>query len=511
MLPQAIIPIIGVIVVVLIAFMGFRSQGYFIHLALISTPIAIYLLSNPSAWLVAVLGVSQSKLIFPGLPQGLQVVHALMFGFVAVVIARNIILKPASPGRRMSNLFLLGFLAVIIATAVVRGSGLRFLGSSLWGGMGYIKVVLAGAFVLTSRYIPLTDKQLRLTILLMLSLSLLPVASQFLYVLSRGSIYQQYYFVEAYVGGLMESLNAIETGRGAVRFHMLATLSSNLLLCGLALIPWKSFYKVLIGLLLFIVLLMAGLSGFRGSFLLAVGTLFILVVITAEDKKYVRLVSLMAIVFMSLAIVYPFTNLLPGSIQRTLSWLPGADIPIEIKIEAMNSVVHRTRVWQMAWNEVPQYLWIGKGFTINPADILAITVRQDWALNAFLSHNYHSGPLSMLLDTGLFGFIFGTGFMLTSCYEAYRQMSRLPDDAFLKRFYMVFLAQYIYSVPAFFLIFGDVKESFVSMFINFSILNVLARTSEAKVIKKEALEKKQAERANAKRLSGMRNRRLISA
>ncbi len=480
MIPQALIPLIGVLVVVFIAFYGFKSGGYLVHIGLMATPFLIYLVNNPSAWLVAILALIDSKLIFPGIPQGLNVVHVMMAGFVALIVARNIINKPESHPHDAADRFLIAFMVVLAVTAATRGLGIRALGGESWGGMGYIKLWLAGSFVLASRYVTLSNRQLRVSIILMVLLGLLPVFAQFLFMVSRGAVYQQYMFIEAYVGGLLDSLNAAESGRGVVRYHMLSGLSSTALMMGIVLIPGVTAMQRLgIGATVLGAFVMAGLSGFRGAILLLVGTVVLVLLIQSKSNKLPRLAGFFFLLFACLVITYPFIEHLPSSIQRTLSWLPGANVPLDIKIEAMNSVTTRTRVWEMAWAEVPRYLWIGKGFTLNPLDLLSVTVRQDWVLSAFLGHNYHSGPLTLLLDTGIFGFITGSGFMIASCISAYRRLRYVDSDPFLRRFYIFLLAQYIYSVPAYFFIFGDVRESFVTMFIRYAFMGVIVNSSIA--------------------------------
>ena len=480
MIPQALIPLIGVLVVVFVAFYGFKSGGYLVHIGLMATPLLIYLVNNPGSWLVVILGLVDSKLIFPGIPQGLNVVHVMIAGFVAFIVARNIINKPQPFPHDTADRVLIAFMLVIAATAAVRGLGIRALGGEAWGGMGYIKLWLAGSFVLASRYVTLTNRQLRTAIFLMVFLGLLPVFAQFLFMVSHGSIYQQYMFVEAYVGGLLDSLNAAESGRGVVRYHMLSGLSSTTLMLGIVLIPGvTAFQRFGIALTVLGSLVLAGLSGFRGAFLLVIGTVVMIMLIQSKNNRLPRLAGFLFLITAGLVLSYPFLEHMPSSIQRTLSWLPGAKVPIDIKIEAMNSVTTRTRVWEMAWAEVPHYLWIGKGFTINPADLQSVTVRQDWVLSAFLGHNYHSGPLTLLLDTGVFGFITGAGFMITSCLSAYRRLRHVEKDPFLKRCYVFLLAQYIYAVPAYFLIFGDVRESFVTMFIRYALMGVIINSSVA--------------------------------
>ncbi len=478
MLPQSIIALIGVLVVVGIAAYGFTTQGYFVHLTLLAAPIFIFLINSPANWFVLIVGLTQSKLVFPGLPQGLHVVHVFIAGFSALMLARVIILKPGGARFKPYEYFLIAFTLVIIVTAAVRGLGIRGLGGASWGGMAYIKLFITAAFLLAARQVTLKPKQIRWAIILMLLFSTLPLIAQLIFTFSDGSIYHQYAFVEAYVGGLISSLEASQSG-GMVRYQMAGSVAGSIVLFALILIPARGLNKGLLAFFMLIAFVLIGFTGFRGQVLWLIGTLVLYTYFNSNLKfRRSRMVMIGMGTMAALLLCYPLIPYMPGAMQRALSWLPMAPIPWDIKYEASQSSSVRTVVWEMAWDEVPNYLLIGKGFTVNPGDLMAISVRTDWALNAFLSHNYHSGPLSLVLDTGLFGFIFGTAFMITAAFEMYRRQREIAGPPLMQRAYNYFLVQVLYSVPAYYLIFGDVRESFPIMFINLAVMIVIYNSSE---------------------------------
>lgn len=476
--PQFIIGIIGVLVVVLIAFYGFTTQGYVVHLTLLSAPLFVFLVNSPATWFMLIMGLTQSKLVFPGLPQGLHVVHVLIAGFSALMLARVTILKPNRARLKPYEYFLIAFTVVIVATAAVRGLGIRGLGSEAWGGMAYIKIFITATFLLAARQVTLKPKQIRWAIILMLLFSTLPIISQLIFTLSGGSIYQQYIFVEAYVGGLISSLEASQSG-GIVRYQMAGNLAGCIVLFALILIPAHGLSKGMLALFMIIAFVLIGFTGFRGQVLWLIGTLVLFTYFNSSRKyRSSRMIMIGIGALTALLLCYPLVPHMPGAMQRALSWLPMAPIPWNIKYEAATSATTRLLVWEMAWSEVPKYLIVGKGFTVNPGDMMAISVRTDWVLNAFLGHNYHSGPLSLLLDAGFFGLLFGTCFMITAAVEMCRRQRNITGPPLMRRAYNYFLAQHLYSVPAYFLIFGDVRESFPAMFINVAVMLVIYNSSE---------------------------------
>lgn len=485
MIPQFVISTIAVIVVVLIAAYGFTTRGYFVHLVLVAAPFLVYLVNHPAVWLMVVLALSRSGLIFPGLPQGLQVVHVLMAGLVALLLARLGIDKfHARPRRGAHDVFLLAFLGVILLTAYVRGFGIRALGDDNWGGMSYIKLFVTGAFLFMSPMLALTERQFKKALYFMLVFSLLPAIAQIIFLFSGGSIYHQYMFVEAYVGGLLSSLDAIERG-GTVRLHMMGQVASMLLMIGSILLTRATLLsRLAFALVVILSLALAALSGFRASLVYIGAVLLMLLVMSDGRIRIQRAVPLMLAALIFLPIAYLAAPVLPASVQRTFSILPGIDIPFHIRYEAMMSTLTRVQVWEMAWNEIPRYFWIGKGFTVNPADLMSPTVRANWVLSAFLGHNYHSGPISLLLDTGVFGLLFGTLFLITSSVFFLRRIGETEGHPLLQRAYVFLLAHHLYSAVSYYVIFGDVRESFPAIFVNAAILQAILSSVRAQAVPK---------------------------
>lgn len=478
MIPQYVIATLAVLVVVAIAAIGFATGSYFLHLALVTSPIVFYLINHPSAWFISILAFSQSSLIFPGLPQGLQVVHVLMAGFVALQFGRIALQKTnIMPQKGMNSFFLLCFMAVLLLTAYVRGFGLRALGGESWGGMSYIRLWIGGLFFIFAQSIILTERELKRAVYLMLAFSFLPAIGQLLYVFSGGSIHQQYLFLEAYVGGLVTSLQAWETG-GPVRFFAFGTLSSNIIMLTAILNSRNTpLSKIAFALMFALALTMSALSGFRSRVLYVLFILASLLIIKPPQVTIKGLAPFAIILIILIPFLYLSAPHLPGSIQRAFSWLPGIEIPPHIQLEAKFSTINRQRVWELAMAEIPNYIWLGKGFSINPLDLQTPSARVDWVWFSFASHNYHSGPISLLLDTGIFGFLFATVFFIHTIVFFFRQMKSLKGSPLIERAYTFFLAHHLYSVLSFFLIFGDARDSLPPILINLSILRAILNSA----------------------------------
>ena len=70
------------------------------------------------------------------------------------------------------------------------------------------------------------------------------------------------------------------------------------------------------------------------------------------------------------------------------------------------------------------YLWIGRGSTFNVFDTVDNLSQSDIMLYtpwfAFQTHAYHSGPLTLLIDYGLPGFLIGTWLLLAIGVSAWK-------------------------------------------------------------------------------------------
>lgn len=475
---RVLVPLSLVALVLVVVYWAFSSGSTMMFGAILAAPFILLFVNFPGLWLITILGISRSSLVLPGLPSSLQLVHVLCFGFVVLIAARLIITKPAPIPFRWSERFLVLFLAVLALTAYVRGVGLRAMGSEMWGGMGYIKLTLAATFLLASRHIQLSVKQLRLAVFMMLGFSLLPALSQLLFLLSGGAIYQQFYFVDPGQGGFNPSLWYANVGESVERYQAAKSLGEMMLLGGLVLVPWRKDRLWLIAGIAMAALLVTSFTGFRTSVLTMLCAIFILLMLVSRQRLAVILI-LAVLGGAGLGVAWMTLDKMPAPIQRAFSFLPGAPIRPDIALDAQNSAMWRLEVWKLAWRDVPDYLWVGKGFAVPPDDLLSYSARFDSILYAYLAHSYHSGPLTLLLDLGLFGLLFGCGFLVCSAAEVIRDTRRGSSVPFIRRFHLALTSFYVASVLTYLFIFGDVRESFSAMFLSLALLRAITRTSAA--------------------------------
>lgn len=473
MLPSSLIPIIGVLVVVLIAVFGFTTRGYTIHALLLAAPLGIYFINRPERLLVFIFGIYASQLIVPGIPQGLQLVHVMMALLIAITIARNTINKPRARKMPVRNAFLYLLLLLLIITIRQRGLGLHAAGSGLVGGASYIKLFIGIGFLLCAPYYTLTVAQIKRAILFILIGSFAPALAQVVYLASQGTFYYHFMFIQPYVFGLQESLQGMFGGQGEFRLHAFAGISINLLSLALVMIPYRGSNKLKILAVVGIAMGMALLSGFRTSLLEIFALTILFLILNAPANQRIRLaVGFGALMMFALVLAIPLTPHLPYSAQRALSWLPFTNVSIIASADAAASSEWRIDVWKYSLSHWKDYMWIGRGFTMRLSDLMAAEVQNDMITSAYVGHNYHSGPISMLLDLGIPGVIIVSGLLLSILSYACKPLA-FDTEPIIARAHDLFRAKLIYSVIAFYLIHGDVRSTLITILLNVALLETI--------------------------------------
>jgi hypothetical protein len=308
---------------------------------------------------------------------------------------------------------LLTFLAVVLATGYLTDSiGLQVLGSGSLGGKKYFYIVaaVAGFFALGSRPIPRERAVFWVGVFFLSGLcSAASTAALFM-----GPAENLIYFLfppDSY--STAEAADSLASmAQGMVRFSGLGAAALGVFFALMARYgvegvfnwtrPWR-----MVGLLF--AAFLAAMGGFRSNALLMMAT-FLGMTFVERTWRTRTFLMIIALGVLGLAMVFGFSEKLPLQVQRSLSFLP-ISIDPHVAQGAESSSEWRMEMWREAWHrEVPEYLFKGKGYAINPDDLHISTFAQqvgnwrnwEWALTA---GDYHNGPLSLLIPFGVWGVI----------------------------------------------------------------------------------------------------------
>jgi len=361
------------------------------------------------------------------------------------------------PSITASLLFLL--FVVLLTAKASGGIGLRSLGGGVYGGRKLVYVIgaIVGYFALSTHRIQ-PDRAPRLTALYFLS-ALTGVAANLIYF--AGPAFYFLYLIFPVDNAMTQatedfSFNALDpklsrlpgataAGTALLYFLVIRYGFRGLLDVGK---PWRLIVSAaLLGLSL--------LGGFRSS-LLILGTLFV-IQFYFEGLFRTRLaVGVLVAGLLAAAVVGPFAQHMPLSVQRSLSFLPLEVNPVA-RASAQASWEWRLDMWKILITQVPQYFWIGKGYAINPTDLYFAQESQRRGLardyeGAVVAGDYHSGPLSILIPFGIWGVIGFLWFIVACIRVLYRQY--LFSDEKLKNINTFLLSYFVTRVIFYFVGFG---------------------------------------------------------
>lgn len=340
----------------------------------------------------------------------LYVWHAIAVVSLILTMMDRIVHRRPLISYRPLTYSILFLIAAAIGTGLLRGGiGMRVLGSSMYGGKTFATLIAAAIGFFALSWVRVPKRQVLLYVALYFLASLTLIFSNIIYYLGR-SFWWLYMFIPpdyAYGQAIADVLNTGVQRIGGVGFALTGVFSFMMVRYGIQGIfdltkPWRLilYFAVIIGSLF---------GGFRSTVILYI--LFFISQFFLEGlhkTKYFWGILLGGAIF--LGFLYPMAKSLPVSYQRSLSFLPGIKIDQEAKNDADASVEWRLKIWSVLWPQVGDYLMLGKGFVYDSSDVYlaeesmkrGFIQSEDFAIT---TGDYHSGPLSILIPLGIWGFI----------------------------------------------------------------------------------------------------------
>jgi hypothetical protein len=357
--------------------------------------------------------------------------------------------------------------AVILGTAKLTGGiGLSTFGSDAIGGRHYI-ILLVGIlafFAITARGIP--PQRAGLYAALYFAGPMTAAIGELFNIISPNLN-----FIFQFFPADIEAASALVHDTGIVRFGGVGVAS----LAGIALLLAHYGIQGVLGkswrLLLFSLLLATStLGGFRSMVIQLVLTLAILFYLEGLMRSPLLPAAILITILVA-AVAIPFSDKLPLSVQRSLTFLPLKLNP-EAELSAQGSIDWRLQMWGDLLPMVPQYLVVGKGLAIDARDLAMLTssinAGAESGTIASVAGDYHSGPLSLIIPFGLAGvagflwFLVASFRVLSKNYQfgdpEFRRINRFLLTCFLVKIFMFFfIVGSFYSGMAAFV--GDVAFS----------------------------------------------------
>ena len=357
---------------------------------------------------------------------------------------------------------LIFMLLVVLVTAKLNGGiGLHSMGAAVSGGKRYFTIIFGifGYFALTAMRIPQSKVKLYIFLFYLGGFSsligdlgpFLPSSLSFVFAFFPMTVYD----LDSKLGSL--GFNPRYAGVGSFGvcglFLMLAYFGLRSILLGGKL--WR--------LVLFVLfLLIIPLSGFRSMILLCGGVIVIQFYLEDMHREKIMF-GLILIGIMGIALIIPFSNKLPYTFQRSLAFLP-LKIDKAAQRDAEDSSGWRLQIWRDTLPQVPKYLLLGKGYSIDMAEMSILQNRNfrylSTADEVALSGNYHSGPLSVLMPFGAWGGI-GILWLFFAGIRALYGNYRYGDPAF-RNINSFLFASFSAKIILFLIVFGAIESDMAS-------------------------------------------------
>jgi len=174
------------------------------------------------------------------------------------------------------------------------------------------------------------------------------------------------------------------------------------------------------------------ISGFRSEFV-AAGFLLIASAYIRKGLVAVTAMAMAGTIGLCVLIVGQGSLFnLPGSIQRTLSFLPGKWSP-EAVASAQGSIDWRVRMWErfLEGEGVDNYI-LGDGFGFERSELMAQLLMQnrDVLEEMMIVGGLHSGPLTTIRYFGIVGYILYLGFLVALCIAAIKLIYKTKGTPF---------------------------------------------------------------------------------
>ena len=445
--------------------------GLAVVVAVLFLPLIPFLLRWHHVLLVLSWNMSVVLFFIPGSPQLWLLMTTLSLGLTALqqILKRNVHFAST---RAVTWPLLFLALVILVTAQLTGGIGIRAFGGEAYGGKRYVLLLgaIAGYFALTSHPVP-PGRGLLYVALYFLGALTMVMSSTGRWM--PGSLY----FIFALFP--VESISALsgEAMRGEfVRLTGVTAAATSALCFLLARHGMAGVFEMGAGWRFLPVQFRGGLAinqpwrllfflgvvaiSFMGGYRSVPITLGLILLMLFYLEGLVR--SKLMPVFVMLGIILvavglPFVEKLPLTVQRSLSFLPIEVSPAARK-DADASTEWRLQIWREVVPTIPQYLLVGKGYSIDARELetaadFAEFNTSDTTRGSTIASDFHSGPLSLIIPLGIFGVI-GFLWFLAAAFRVLINNHRYGDAEY-RRVNTFLLAYFTVRVVFFFAIYGS--------------------------------------------------------
>lgn len=360
------------------------------------------------------------------------------------------------------------YLGVVVMLMAVHGVGFRALGGTQMGGRFYVQQIVLGIVPLLFLLAPWSRERLLTAFVASVVLSATYIVSDFA-LISGGRVAQLLLNFFEVPTDAFHFYYGFEL-TGLRRYQSFSIVGRSLLLLLLAAFPLQKlvFRRFYFGWPCLAAILLLGLLSGERTRLVQTG--LTLLVLGWVQRLYTppRVVALGLAFAVAGGLVYWQADRLPLSVQRAFSFLPGISVDPVAATDAAGTLHDRIAVVKLAIQAVPDYLLMGRGFGMERFDQTVRSVADDGVVLAFQNGQFPNGVVSLLVNTGLWGFLAAAGYIVAIsrvAVEVVRAVANRSEEerGWFERFAQLSVAHWFAMVAFFFLLHGE-ASTFVPTF-----------------------------------------------
>lgn len=120
-------------------------------------------------------------------------------------------------------------------------------------------------------------------------------------------------------------------------------------------------------------------------------------------------ILIMLVALPLLTFTYLFSRELPMAAQRAVSFMPGIVVDSSVRVDGENTMIARQLLRRIGIGMIPQYFWMGRGFT-KWVGFLEVSQMHEHPMLATVNYNvsqgaFTNGPIGLMVNAGFFGFL----------------------------------------------------------------------------------------------------------
>ncbi len=349
------------------------------------------------------------------------------------------------------------YCVVLIITMSERGFGLRIMGTDQQGGRFYFQQLMCSIFPLLFVLVRMPERTLIKLYVLQCLLTFSFLVSDFALSWAGGLWSNVLQFFE--LSGDATNFEMQAQRFGIRRFQSLSYIGLGLMLLILLYYKLEDFFS---GKALYLVPLAGAvfgvglLSGHRFlSLILMITCLFL-----GWTQRFYNLQNILKTSMATIIVLIPlilYAEYLPLSAQRALSYIPGIRIENVARANGEATLNTRRLLRIEGWKMIPEYFWIGRGFTMPTRDYSHI-YDPTYITMHVNQGRFYNGFIGLMVNTSVFGTLFMLIFLAAGSYLAFAIMKILRrhgcDDLFT-RLCCIVSSLWMANVIAFLFFHGD--------------------------------------------------------